>query len=187
MRKLSSRWPLESASTSNWRAVGVPAGLETGGQGLSLCRAGGVLPPIILVTCAVFCKWLIRLEFSPHGHFAPRRPVDASGCHARKNRRPVACLGPHGTRQTDTLEIQIRNTPIWQFILQGCNCQRIKANMWMLAILFQTLERWLMSPLWVRNKLPAPILPAPAAIVVMAKLQIFRPAPIHPPLLPLLR
>ena len=96
----------------------------------------------------------------------------------------LACMA-HG--RLTPLKLQIRNTPIWQFILQGCNCQRIKANMWMLAILFQTLERWLMSPLWVRNKLPAPILPAPAAIVVMAKLQIFRPAPIHPPLLPLLR
>lgn len=99
--------------------------------------------------------------------------------------RPVACLGLYDARQADAIEIQIRNTPIWQFTLQGGNCQRIKANMLMLTMLFQTLGRWLMPPLWANNHWPAPLLPAPAAIPAMAKLQILRPAPIHAPLPPL--
>ena len=78
-------------------------------------RAGGcgVLPPIICFTCAVFCKWLICLEFSPHSHF-PRagRSMPAGVAHA--DSRPVACLGLHGARQADAIEILNTEYPSWQ-------------------------------------------------------------------------
>jgi hypothetical protein len=94
IRKLSSRWPAESSSTSTKRTAG---GLVAGAP------SSGGLPPIMCFTCALFCKWLICLEFSPLSlATCAGRSMPAGVAHADCG--PDARNGLGGSRRADKLK-----------------------------------------------------------------------------------